>query len=191
MKALAHQGDALGHHIHLHTYDLLNPSDLDLTDIEYCITYAGWLPPDNSEPEKTMLVNCTGIQFFLDKLINVNRLILEHVVITGSIAGVRVRPSNEAYGKAKHCLHQYVHNLQEKYGAKITFTLVIPGYVQTKMIAGHNTPALLTVSTQKMARKYIDYLESKPKLAYSQPAWGLIAIVIKMIPGFILKRMKF
>lgn len=191
LDAAKQQAEALGHQVILYTYDLLNPPKTDFTGMEFCVVYAGWLPPDNTEPEKTMTINCTGIQQFLDKFIPLNRLTLEHVIVTGSIAGTRVRPSNKAYGQAKANLHSYVYDLQKKWASIITITLTIPGYVKTKMIAGHIAPAFLTVTPEKMAEKYLGYFETKPTIVYSQPAWRLIAFVLKMIPEFIMKRLKF
>ena len=191
LQNLKAHAEGHGHQVFLHEYDLLNPPVADFTGIEYCVVYAGWLPPDNNDPEKTMTINSTAIQKFLDKLITVNKLSLEHIIITGSIAGVRVRPSNKAYGQAKASLHSYVYDLQKKYGAAVTFTLVIPGYVKTKMIAGHRTPGLLTVSPVKMAKKYLEWLVTKPTVIYSQPIWRLIAGILRKVPEFIIQRMKF
>jgi decaprenylphospho-beta-D-erythro-pentofuranosid-2-ulose 2-reductase len=190
LHELKSRAETLGHHVFLYTYDLLNPPELNFTGIEYYIVYAGWLPPDNTEPEKTMLVNNTAIQHFTNKVIAANRNHLDHMIITGSVAGVRVRPSNRAYGQAKARLHEYVKALQKKFYPTFTCTLVIPGYVETKMIAGHKTPGFLTASPGDMAIKYWTWLETKPKIAWSQPVWRLIAFILKMIPEFIVKRLK-
>ncbi len=184
------KAEALGHQVFLHTYDLLNPPELHFSGIEYYIAYAGWLPPNNNEPEKTMLVNNTAIQHFTDKVITANRNHLDHIIITGSIAGVRVRQSNWAYGQAKAGLHAYVKALQKKIYPTITCTLVIPGYVKTKMIAHQKTPGFLTTTPGDLALKYWTLLETKPLIAWSQPVWRLIAVILKLLPKFIINRLK-
>jgi len=184
------RAETLGHHVHLHTYDLLDPPEISFTGIEYYIAYAGWLPPNNNMPEITMQVNSLAIQAFTNKLFDTNRHTLEHIIVTGSVAGVRVRPSNKAYGMAKAHLHAWVKMFQKQNDKYVTSSLVIPGYVKTKMIAGHKTPGLLTTTPQKMAVKYLEWLITKPAVTYSQPVWQLIAIILQMLPGFVTKRLK-
>lgn len=190
LQALKDAGEARGHRVRLVTYDLLSPTDINLTGVECCITFAGWLPPDNSEPVKTMEVNATAIQQFTEKLIATNIDSLKHIIITGSIAGVRVRPSNRAYGAAKSALHQWARKLQKEQAGTIDITLVIPGYVKTKMIRGMQTPSFLTLSPQHMAEKYYQWIYSRPAIVYSQPAWKMIARILRAAPEFLVKRMK-
>ena len=189
LEKLKTEAAANNHKVDLYTYDLEHPTDLHFSGIQYAITFAGWLPPDNTEPEKAMLINHTAIQLFLEGLIKDNNQTLEQIMITGSIAGVRVRPSNMAYGQAKAALHQYAYELQKRHPNFVT-TLVIPGYVKTRMLEGLSTPGALTLSVTQMAEKYLLWLETKPKTAYSQPAWRIIGLILRMIPSFILKRMK-
>lgn len=191
LQNLAGQATQKGHKVETITYDLEKPSALHLTGIHYCLVFAGWLPPDNSHPEKAMWVNHTAIQQFVDGLVENNQNTLEHVLITGSIAGVRVRPSNWAYGKAKAALHAYTRGLQKKWGGSFATTLVIPGYVSTKMLDGLSTPGFLTLSAEAMAEKYWGWMSARPSVVYSQPAWWLIGWVLRLMPGFIIRRMKF
>ena len=187
---LKNRGEALGHQVLLYTYDLMNPPELHFSGIDYYVVYAGWLPPDNSEYEKAMVINNTGIQHFTNKIITSNLNHLEHIIITGSIAGVRVRPANKAYGNSKAGLHHYARGLQKNHHSIITSTIVISGFVKTRMIIGRKTLGLLTVSPAYMALKYCAWLETKPKTGWSQPVWRLIAIGLKMVPEFIVKRLK-
>lgn len=190
LQDLKTRGEAHGHHVLLYTYDLLNPPELHFSGIDYYLVYAGWLPPDNTEYEKAMVINNTGIQHFTNKIIASNLNYLDHIIITGSIAGVRVRPANKAYGDSKAGLHKYVRALQKKHYPTITSTIVISGFVKTRMIIGRKTLGLLTVSPEYMALKYCNWMETKPKTGWSQPVWRLIAIALKIVPEFIVKRLK-
>ncbi len=184
------RGELRGHLVMLYTYDLTNPPELHFSGIDYYLAYAGWLPPDNTEYEKAMIINNTGIQHFTNKIIASNLNHIDHIIITGSIAGVRVRPANKAYGDSKSGLHNYVRGLQKNRFPAITSTIVISGFVKTRMIVGRKTLGMLTVSPANMAVKYCKWLETKPKTGWSQPAWRLIAIALKLVPDFIVKRLK-
>lgn len=191
LDEIEQEGKAKGHTIEIFTYDLLHPPELHFSNIECCLVFSGWLPPDNSEPEKAMIINYTAIRSFLDRLIKDNSGVLKQLIITGSIAGERVRPANKTYGEAKAALHKYAKELQQEWAGKMYVTLVIPGYVNTKMIEGKETPAMLTLSPQKMAEKYVGYLALRPRISYSQPAWKLIATILKLLPEFVIKKLKF
>ncbi len=187
---LAAQGRSKGHTVEIHYYDVEKPEVLRFSGVEFCITYTGWLPDDNNAVEKSMLLNFTGIKQFVDVLISDNQQTLKHILFTGSIAGVRIRPANQAYGLAKAALHQYALELQKNWAGKIAITLVIPGFVQTKMIAGMQTPGILTSTPEKLAYHYVKWMGSQPKVVYSQPVWKLISFGLRIVPEFIIKRMK-
>lgn len=191
LKELAAQGESSGHKVELHHYDLMEPARLHFPNTEYCITYTGWLPDNKEAFEKSMLLNFTGIEVFVNGLIEDSGQTLKHIIITGSVAGVRCRPANRAYGLAKMALHDYALRLQKKWVGKIAVTLVIPGYVRTKMIADMKTPGILTLTTEQIAKKYYRYLESKPKKVYSQFSWKLVSTTLRLLPEFIIKRLNF
>ncbi|MDA3616012.1 SDR family NAD(P)-dependent oxidoreductase [Polluticaenibacter yanchengensis] len=159
-------------------------------EVHCFVSFAGWLPENNNQIDKSMLVNYEAIKQFTLDLITNNSDTLEHVMLIGSIAGVRVRQRNWNYGAAKAALHKFALELQRTYTGFKT-TLVIPGYVQTKMLDGLKTPAALTISTEAMADKLIGYLKTKPGLVYSQTAWRVIGMILLLIPEFIFKRLKF
>lgn len=178
-------------YVELINYDLLNPPDVHFSRIEYCIILAGWLPKNENETNKTMLVNFSGIKIFIDKLIFDNINSLKQIIITGSIAGVRIRSKNKNYGMAKQALHHYALNLQNNKEYHFKTALVIPGYIKTKMIEGINTPKTLTISPENLAAKYFIWMDEKPSIVYSQPIWRGIALILKTIPEFIMKRLNF
>lgn len=172
-------------------YNLLNAPDIVFSGIEYCLVLAGWLPEDEKEADKTLLVNFSSIKLFIDKLILNNKKSLKQIIITGSIAGVRIRNKNKSYGIAKQALHQYAFELQNNKAYHFKTTLVIPGYIKTKMIEGMITPKILTILPEKLAAKYFNWMNKKPNVVYSQPVWRGIALILKTIPEFIMKRLNF
>lgn len=190
LQPLAVAGKNKGHEVIISQYDIEQPPAIHFTGIEFCITYAGWLPDDKNAVEKSRLLNFTGIQLFVDALIKNNADTLEHIMITGSVAGVRCRPVNRAYGMAKQALHKYAIELHDKWKNKITITLVIPGFIQTKMLDGMSTPRILTLDPKRLAKSYLKWLSTKPKQVYSQPVWKAISVVLRLMPEFLVKRMK-
>ena len=180
-----------GAEVNVLSIDLSGPFEpFYFKEVHCFVSFAGWLPENNNQLEKSMLINYEAIKQFTLDLITNNRSTLEHVMIIGSIAGVRVRQRNWNYGAAKAALHQFAIELQRTYTSFRT-TLIIPGYVQTKMLDGLKTPKPLTLSTDAMADKLTGYLKTKPGLVYSQTAWRVIGMILLLIPEFIFKRLKF
>lgn len=184
------EGKLFGHTVEVKAYDLLQPTEVFFTEINYLVVYAGWLPPDNSQPELSMQVNFTAIKSFVEKFISNNTASLKQIILTGSMAGVRVRPKNRSYGQAKAALHQYAKKLQQQWKKQFTVTLVIPGLVKTKMIAYHKTPALLTISVEVIAEKYWHWMHTQPQVVYSQRIWQFIAFGLRNIPDFLIRNTK-
>lgn len=191
LQDLKNEAEKNNHQVKLIHYDLLKPTEISFHNINYYIVLAGWFPNGKSEAEKTLQVNFTGIKEFTEKLITENQQYLEHILITGSVAGVRRRNLNKDYGIAKQLLHEYTIQTQKNPNFNFKTTLVIPGYVNTKMTAGLKLNRNLMIEHQKLATKYLVWMDKKPKEIYSQPIWHLIAIVLKMIPEFIMKRLNF
>jgi decaprenylphospho-beta-D-erythro-pentofuranosid-2-ulose 2-reductase len=189
LSELKLQLSGLNASIEMQQYDLENPVELATQNITHYIQLIGWLPKDNSETEKTFLLNYAGVKKMTEQIIAQNKESLQQIIITGSVAGVKIREQNKDYGNAKAALHQYAKQLQAQYKT-FTTTLVIPGYIDTKMLDGKKTPAFLTISPTALAKKYIDWIQSKPAIVYSQPIWQLISLVLKCIPEFVFKLIK-
>lgn len=180
-----------GHHAFLITYDLVQPDDIHFSDINYCMVFTGYLPKTDNETAKTMQVNFNGIKHFIEKLIDTNKQSLEQLIVTGSIAGVRLRKKNRDYGLAKMKLHHLTYELQKKWSNQFITTLVIPGYIKTRMIDHLSTPKILTIQPNTLAIKYLKWMDSKPRKVYSQYQWYIISLILRLIPEFIIKRLNF
>jgi short-subunit dehydrogenase len=151
--------------------------------------FAGWLPSDNAEPEKSYRLNFSAIKDFTEHLLQQHRDSLEHILLIGSMAGVRVRPSNHTYGAPKQALHQYSVQLRRQLAPACKVSLVIPGYVSTRMLP-HKTPRLLTLQPQQMARLLLKTIQTKPDVIYSQQAWRLIAGILRWLPQWVIAKLK-
>ena len=68
--------------------------------------------------------------------------------------------------------------------------IVKPGYVKTKMIAGIETPKLLTVSPDFVAKKIYKGFTSKKDTIYVSSIWKFIMILIRNMPERIFKRIE-
>jgi decaprenylphospho-beta-D-erythro-pentofuranosid-2-ulose 2-reductase len=113
------------------------------------------------------------------------------VVVASSVAAIRPRRKNISYGTAKKSLEQFCMGLLHSpatVGVKIQ--IIRFGYMDTNMCYGQKLPFHAAKLTSIVNR--LTALEHKSSGLYYAPAfWYLIAIVLKSIPFFIYKKLKF
>ena len=113
------------------------------------------------------------------------------IIVFSSIAGERGRSYNYIYGSSKSALTQYLSGLRQKYNSSnINIITMIPGYIKTKMLKNKNTNIFLTTSTNKIADIVYNAYMKKKDVVYT-PFWFFISVLIKIIPEFIYKKLKF
>jgi len=113
------------------------------------------------------------------------------IIVFSSIAGERGRSYNYIYGSSKSALTQYLSGLRQKYNSSnINIITIIPGYIKTKMLKNKNTNIFLTTSTNKIADIVYNAYTKKKDVVYT-PFWFFISVLIKIIPEFIYKKLKF
>lgn len=111
-------------------------------------------------------------------------------VIT-SVAGDRGRPSNYVYGSAKAAVSVFCEGLRARlFKASVSLTDIRPGFVATPMTQGLPLPAPLVVRPEVVAKIIVSGIEKRVDVLYAPAFWWPIMILIKLIPGFIFKRMK-
>lgn len=113
-------------------------------------------------------------------------------VIAGisSVAGERGRQSNYFYGSAKAGFTAYLSGLRNRLvKSSVHVVTVKPGFIKTKMIAGINTPGLLTAKPEQVASSIIKAMVAKRNVIYVLPTWRWIMLVIRCIPEFIFKKL--
>jgi decaprenylphospho-beta-D-erythro-pentofuranosid-2-ulose 2-reductase len=184
--------DALDFSSHAHFYNNL-PFNPDLV-----ICFFGYLGEQKKaekeweEAHKIIDTNFTGAVSILNIIAQSMELQKTGVIVgVSSVAGDRGRQSNYIYGSAKAGFSAYLQGLRNRlFHSNVHVMTVKPGFVDTKMTEGLNTPGLLTARAEKVARAIIKGVENKKNVIYVLGIWRLIMLVIKAIPEFIFKKLK-
>ena len=114
------------------------------------------------------------------------------LAVIGSVAGDRGRASNYLYGAAKAAIDTYASGLRARLSACGVHVLIIkPGFVATAMTAELNLPERLTATPEKVARDIQHAINKRKDVLYTPWFWYWIMLIIRWIPAFIFKRMKF
>jgi len=112
-----------------------------------------------------------------------------HLVNISSIAGIRGNGIAPSYNATKAYQINYLEGLRinvKDYGSSITITDVRPGFVDTPMAKGEGL--FWVASVQKAAEEIFEAIKQKRKVVYITKRWGLIALLLKVIPFSMLKR---
>lgn len=113
-----------------------------------------------------------------------------HFVAISSISslfGSRVAP---AYHAAKAYQINYLEGLRQKAnrsGLPIYISDVRPGFVDTPITEGKKT--FWCCSKEKAGKQIFDLIRKKKNVGYITKRWGIIAIIIKMLPRWVRTRM--
>jgi short-subunit dehydrogenase len=117
-----------------------------------------------------------------------------HLVGISSIASNRGSSWAPAYSASKAFMSNYLEGLQMKARkirlsenpANIVVTDIQPGFVGSKMAKGNKQ--FWVVPLDKAARQIYHAIKTKKRKAYISKRWRLIAILLRIIPYTILKR---
>ena len=113
------------------------------------------------------------------------------IVSISSIAGDRGRMKNIMYSATKSAMTSAMSGLRQKLSnTKIQVITVIPGYVRTKMTEGHKMPSILTSTPVRIAKLCLNGIKSRKNIIYPTELF-LVSIILRLIPEFIFKRMRF
>jgi short-subunit dehydrogenase len=113
------------------------------------------------------------------------------IIALSSVAGERGRQSNFIYGSAKAGFTAYLSGLRNYMFHKgVHVITIIPGFMDTKMTFGLNTPKPITASPQKAASVIYSAYKKKKDVVYVTAIWWFIMTIIKNIPEFIFKKLK-
>jgi decaprenylphospho-beta-D-erythro-pentofuranosid-2-ulose 2-reductase len=111
------------------------------------------------------------------------------IVVISSVAGDRGRKSNYIYGSAKGSVSIFLEGLRgrlDKNGVRVI--TIKPGFVDTNMTKGLNKNFLWS-SPDKVARGIKGAIDNKKDVVYLPGYWKYIMYIIKLIPGFIFKKL--
>ncbi len=114
------------------------------------------------------------------------------IVVIGSVAGDRGRASNYLYGAAKAAIETFASGLRAhlfSYGVHVL--LVKPGFVATPMTAHLQLPAALTSTAVNAAADILKAIHKRKDVLYTAWFWAWIMLIIRWLPSFVFKRLKF
>ena len=160
------------------------------------IVAVGMMPSDAHSAEvaqEMMRVNAEAPAMVCERLAAYLSDLQHASVIIGvsSLAGIRGRASNYAYGAAKAAFTAYLSGLRNRYcGSPVHIMTVLPGFVRTKMIAKIHPPDFLTVDVETLAQRIRAAVNQRRNIVYSSWIWRWIALVFLAIPEPIFKRLE-
>lgn len=113
-----------------------------------------------------------------------------HLAVISSIAGFRGIGGSSSYSASKAYQRIYFEAIAQGSKSKnknISYTTIIPGFVDTEIIAGRNYP--LTLSCEKASKIIFNGLVRRKRYIYVDGKWRFIAILMRIIPNWIWERM--
>lgn len=114
------------------------------------------------------------------------------IIAISSVAGDRGRSDNYHYASAKSSLSTYLSGLRNRLSYKnIQVIDVKSGFCRTRMTEGLNLPSFLTCEPKHISNAIFRAIELKQNIIYVSWMWRWIMLVIRIIPDFIFKKMKF
>lgn len=111
--------------------------------------------------------------------------------VFSSVAGERGRKPVVLYGSSKAGLSAYLEGLDHKYRADGLVTICVkPGFVRTGMTQGLPSPPFAGEPDQ-VARDVASAIAKKKPVVYTPFMWGIVMMVIRLLPRFIMRRIGF
>lgn len=139
-----------------------------------------------------MQANLTGLVTVLS--LAANYFEAQHkgqIVVISSVAGERGRCSNYVYGAAKAGMTAFVSGMRARLSASnVEVLTVLPGWVQTKMVAGRELIPALTARPEQVAVDIVRAMHRGQDVVYTRWWWRYIMWVVKLIPERFFKRMR-
>ncbi|MCI4669332.1 MAG: SDR family oxidoreductase [Bacteroidia bacterium] len=141
--------------------------------------------------ENSLMVNFVGACSILHHIANdFEKRKSGTIVGISSVAGERGRASNYYYGSAKAGFSAFLSGLRNRLAKSNVHVLTVkPGFVDTPMIEGMETPGILTAQPQKLAMAIENAVNKKSHTLYYKKVWKWIMLLIKNIPEGIFKRL--
>ena len=107
------------------------------------------------------------------------------------MAGERGRKPVVLYGAAKAGLTRYLEGLDHRYHAQgLRVVCVKPGFVRTSMTEGLPAPPFAG-EPEGVARVVLRAIDRGTPVVYAPPIWGLVMVVIRRLPRFVMRRVGF
>ena len=146
---------------------------------------------DYNVERPTIDTNVVGWTFVIDMLYHIfEQQGCGHLVAITSTGGLRGEPMAPAYSATKAYQINYIEALRKKAfknGWHIIVTDIRPGLVDTAMAKGEELFWLMPV--EKVANQIIAAIRKKKSKAYVTKRWHILAIINKILPYCLYKRM--
>ena len=111
--------------------------------------------------------------------------------VFSSVAGDRARKPVVLYGATKAGLSAYLEGLDHKYRAAGLKTVCVkPGFVKTGMTAGL-TPPPFAGKPEAVAKIVVRAIDAGKPVVYAPGIWWLVMRVIRSLPRFVMRKIKF
>jgi short-subunit dehydrogenase len=113
------------------------------------------------------------------------------LVAFSSVAGDRGRKPVAIYGASKAGLAAYLEALDHRYhAAGLDVLSVKPGFVRTAMTAGLRPPPFAGEPDQ-VAKDVVRAMDRRRPVVYTPRIWGLVMLVIRLLPRSVMRRIGF
>ena len=147
---------------------------------------------DWDKEEETILTNVVGVTKLYDLSFNLFRNQgFGHLVGITSIASIRGNRGAPAYFSSKAYQKAYLESLYMKTKTiksnKVFITDIRPGFVDTAMALGDGI--FWMVPLDKAVKQIYKAIKNKKRVVYISKRWKLIALVLKIAPASLLKKM--
>lgn len=113
------------------------------------------------------------------------------IIGVSSVAGLRGRASNYAYGSAKAGFTAFLSGLRNRLARQnVQVITVLPGFVATSMTAGMNLPPHLTARPEEVAETILKAVRQRKDVIFVRGIWRVIMGIICALPEAIFKKTK-
>jgi NAD(P)-dependent dehydrogenase (short-subunit alcohol dehydrogenase family) len=170
----------------------------ELGGLELLIYAAGIMPKITREQYDTaldldlMAINfggCVAWGNAAAKLFHTQRSGL--LVGISSIAGDRGRKGNPVYGSSKAAMNHYLEALRNRLSeCGVHVCTIKPGYVDTVMTQGLEK-LFWVISPEEASRRILSAARGGANTRYVPMRWGLVGLVIRLIPSFVFRKLNF
>jgi len=111
--------------------------------------------------------------------------------VFSSVAGERGRKPVILYGASKAGLSAYLEGLDHKYRAAGLKTVCVkPGFVRTSMTEGLPAPPFAG-EVDQVAQAVVRAIKKGAPVLYTPKMWGLVMLVIRHLPRFVMRKIGF
>ena len=150
------------------------------------------LATDPSRLEQMLHVNFTGTVLLCQMV--AERLAQRGggtICVFSSVAGDRALRSNYLYGSTKAGLSAFLDGLGQAYAERGVHVICVrPGFVKTQMTAGLPVPPF-AAEPEAVAKVVLAALTAPKRVVYAPDVWRWVMLVIRSLPHFVVRRLKF